>query len=98
MSRCCAEVSGLSRLRLRSWLAIAVGLFAVLLGSVFLAAEPALASITPRSESRVSGFAFGIATLVEIETRLSEDGIKENVSFDYDLASDDAVAANAVQV
>jgi hypothetical protein len=47
-------------------------------------------------ENRASGSAAGLTTFIEIETRLSESAVRENIALDYDSASDDAVAARAL--
>lgn len=85
----------MSRLPLRSWLAIAFGLFAVLTGLVFLAVEPALATIIPHDENHASGSATIVENLIEHNTRLSGEGAWEIPALAYDLASDDAVAVRA---
>jgi hypothetical protein len=83
----------LSLSSLHRLLAIAFVLIALSTGLVVLSAEPALATTTPVGEYRASGSAAGLTALVGIETRLSDDAVRENVGLAYDIAPDHAVAA-----
>jgi len=68
-------------------------ILALVLGLTLLAAPPASAAVAAHAENRTSGSAAGLTTLIEIETRLSEEAVRENILPRYDFASDDAVAA-----
>lgn len=70
-------------------------ILALVLGLTLLAAPPASAAVAAHAENRTSGSAAGLTTLIEIETRLSEEAVRENILPRYDFASDDAVAARA---
>lgn len=87
----------MSRLPLRSWVAIAFGLLAVLTGLVFLADEPALATIIPHDEGRASGSATVVENPIGGNMRLSGEGVREISAHAYDLAPDDAVAARGIR-
>jgi hypothetical protein len=73
-------------------------ILALVLGLTLLAAPPASVAVAAHAENRASGSAAGLTTLIEIEARLSEEAVRENVSSGYDLASDDAVAARGATV
>jgi hypothetical protein len=49
--------------------------------------------LAAHAENRTSGSAAHLTTLTQIETRLSEEAVRENAALGYDRASDDAVAA-----
>jgi len=68
-------------------------ILALVLGLTLLAAPPASVAVAAHAENRASGSAAGLTTLIGIEPRLSEDAVWENAALDYDIASDDAVAA-----
>jgi hypothetical protein len=71
-------------------------ILALVLGLTLLAAPPVSAAVAAHAENRASGSAAGLTTLIEIDTRLSEEAVRENAGLAYDLASDDAVAARGV--
>lgn len=74
-------------------------ILALVLGLTLLAAPPASAAVAAHAENRASGSAAGLTTLIGIEKRLSAEAVRENAGLDYDIASDDAVAAkSATQV
>lgn len=68
----------------------------LLLGVFPSAAPSAAASVAASAENRAAGSATVIEKLIGLETRLSEDAVRENLSLAYDLASDDAVAASGI--
>jgi len=72
--------------RILAVLVLALGIFP-------LAAPIASAAVAASAENRASGSAAGLTTLIGIEARLSEEAVWENAALDYDIASDDAVAA-----
>ncbi len=74
----------------------ALALLTLILGFTLLTAAPTSAVASLKVENRASGSANSLATLMEIEARLSEDAVRENTSLGYDFASDDAVAARAL--
>jgi len=71
-------------------------ILALVLGLTLLAAPPASAAVAAHAENRASGSAAGLTTLIGIEKRLSAEAVRENAGLDYDIASDDAVAARAI--
>ncbi|MCU0972474.1 MAG: hypothetical protein MUF80_00715 [Burkholderiales bacterium] len=73
-------------------------ILALVLGLTLLAAPPVSAAVAAHAENRASGSAAGLTTLIEIDTRLSEEAVRENAGLAYDLASDDAVAARGVGI
>ena len=68
-------------------------ILALVLGLTLLAAPPASAAVAAHAENRASGSATAPNNLIGIEARLSEEAVRENAGLDYDIASDDAVAA-----
>ncbi len=67
------------------------------LGVLPLVAPPAPAAVAASAENRTSGSAAGLTTLIGIEKRLSAEAVWENPGLDYDIASDDAVAARGAK-
>jgi hypothetical protein len=65
----------------------------LLVGLALFVASPESAAVLTSDQNRVSGSASDVTTLIELEARLSEEAVRENLAFGYDLASDDAVAA-----
>lgn len=66
------------------------------LGLTSLGPSAAAAASTTHPEMAASGSADVANNLVGIEPRLSEEAVREKVALAYELASDDAVAARAV--
>jgi hypothetical protein len=73
-------------------------ILALILGFTLSAAPPASSAVAAPTESRASGSASALTTLVGIEARLSEEAVRENAALGYDVASDDAVAARGINV
>ena len=71
-------------------------ILALVLGLTFLAAPPASAGAAASAENWASGSPAAANNVIEIDARLSEDAVRENIALGYDIASDDAVAARAV--
>jgi hypothetical protein len=68
-------------------------ILALVLGLTLLAAPPASVAVAAHAENRASGSASDPNNLIRIEARLSERSVRENIALDYDIASDDSVAA-----
>ncbi|MEZ5515430.1 MAG: hypothetical protein R3F58_16330 [Steroidobacteraceae bacterium] len=64
-----------------------------ILAALLLVALQTFAVTAAPAENRASGSASDPSSLIESETRLSERSVRENIALDYDIASDDAVAA-----
>jgi len=71
-------------------------ILALVLGLTLLAAPPASAAVAAHAENRASGSATAPDNLIGIEAQLSERSVRENIALDYDIASDDAVAARGL--
>jgi hypothetical protein len=69
----------------------------LLVGLALFIASPKSAAAVSTAESRASGSAAGLTTLIRIEARLSESAVRENIALGYDIASDDAVAARGLR-
>lgn len=65
----------------------------LLVGLALFVVSPASTAVAAAAESRASGSAASLTSLIGIETRLSENAVRENAALGYDFASDDAVAA-----
>jgi hypothetical protein len=66
-----------------------------LLGLTLLAAQSASAAVATQLENRTSGSPAGSNNLVELEARLNENAVRENVWLGYEGASGSPVAARS---
>lgn len=67
----------------------------LLVGLALFVVSPASTAVAAAAESCASGSVNVANNFVSDATRLSDEAVGENAALDYDLASDDAVAARA---
>lgn len=65
-------------------------------GLAIVGALPGSAASVSTAETRASGSATGSPKLISIETRLSDEAVRENAALGYTIASDGAVTAKSL--